>query len=126
MLNANTWGSRPLIPSLALAQLVKNLTLITGGVRSGKSLFAERLAAQGAGRVLYNATMRQLADDAEQTRRIEMHRQRRPAAWVTVERPYDLPAAIASAPSETAQCIIDCLPVYVSNALLRACDFRED
>jgi adenosylcobinamide kinase/adenosylcobinamide-phosphate guanylyltransferase len=105
---------------------VKNLTLITGAVRSGKSLFAEQLATQSAGPVLYIATMPHLPGDAEQSQRIDRHQRRRPSGWTTMERPYDLPAAIAAAPPETRQCIIDCLPVYISNALLRACDFRDD
>jgi len=105
---------------------VKNLTLITGAVRSGKSLFAEQLATKYGGAVLYIATMPHLPGDAEQSQRIDRHQSRRPAHWTTVERPYDLPAAIAAAPPETQQCIIDCLPVYISNALLRACDFRDD
>ncbi|MBI2873758.1 MAG: bifunctional adenosylcobinamide kinase/adenosylcobinamide-phosphate guanylyltransferase [Firmicutes bacterium] len=63
------------------------LFLITGGSASGKSLFAERLAARlsderGCG-VVYLATG--WAEDREMHKRIEAHRRRRPLGWRTVE-----------------------------------------
>ena len=61
---------------------MSHLILLTGGVRSGKSAQAERLLA-GSPAVLYIATARCL--DGEMARRIEAHRSRRPAHWVTAE-----------------------------------------
>jgi adenosyl cobinamide kinase/adenosyl cobinamide phosphate guanylyltransferase len=60
-------------------------TLILGGVRSGKSRLAETLALQSGLPVTYVATA--IAGDEEMRRRIELHRQRRPAAWTVVEEP---------------------------------------
>jgi adenosylcobinamide kinase/adenosylcobinamide-phosphate guanylyltransferase len=97
---------------------VDNLTLITGGVRSGKSIFAEQLAKQSNKTVYYIATMPVLDDDAEQQQRIERHRARRPEGWQTIEAPYTLPAAIAKLESRSGFCLIDCLSVYISNILL--------
>jgi uroporphyrin-III C-methyltransferase len=58
--------------------------LVLGGSRSGKSRHAERLLA-GEQAVTYVATAAGEADDADWAARIERHRQRRPAAWATVE-----------------------------------------
>ncbi|GGJ84798.1 hypothetical protein GCM10010123_13050 [Pilimelia anulata] len=67
--------------------------LVLGGIRSGKSAYAERLVA-GAPRVRYVATAAAPADDDPQWRaRIAAHRQRRPESWHT-EEPGD-PAALA-------------------------------
>jgi adenosylcobinamide kinase/adenosylcobinamide-phosphate guanylyltransferase len=66
---------------------------VLGGVRSGKSSWAERQLA-GHARVDYLATAAE-RDDADWARRIAEHRQRRPAHWRTVET-LDLAAALAA------------------------------
>lgn len=95
-----------------------NLTLITGGVRSGKSLFAEKLAKESRKNICYIATMPVLPEDAEQQERIQKHRVRRPQEWQTIEAPYTLPGAIASLEGDTELCLVDCLTVYISNIIL--------
>ncbi|HEV2087330.1 MAG TPA: bifunctional adenosylcobinamide kinase/adenosylcobinamide-phosphate guanylyltransferase [Cryptosporangiaceae bacterium] len=70
-------------------------TLVTGGVRSGKSRWAEAaLAAEPA--VTYVATAASPGDDAEWQERIALHRARRPSGWRTVET-TDLAAALREA-----------------------------
>ncbi|HEX3245849.1 MAG TPA: bifunctional adenosylcobinamide kinase/adenosylcobinamide-phosphate guanylyltransferase [Chloroflexota bacterium] len=59
------------------------LTLVTGGIRSGKSELAERLASDLGERVVYVATGG--PTDSEMRARIEEHRRRRPSSWITVE-----------------------------------------
>src|SRR5437764_1193433 len=69
------------------------LTLVVGGVRSGKSRFAEQLAAASP-MVTYLATAQ--AGDAEMAQRIALHQQRRSRhgpGWHTVEEPWDVAAA---------------------------------
>ena len=71
---------------------MSDIWLITGGCRSGKSMYAENLAAEktsGGERhgVLYIATG--VATDKEMEERINMHRARRPEGWVTLERYKD-------------------------------------
>ena len=68
------------------------ITLVTGGARSGKSRFAEALAAKGR-RVCYVATAEAL--DEEMAQRIAQHCARRPAHWTTLEAPLDLTSALA-------------------------------
>ena len=99
--------------------MAAQLTLITGGARSGKSAFAERLAARG-NRVLFVATAEALDDDM--ARRIAAHRGSRPTEWDTLEEPRSLPEAIRrkadGADSAYDTIIVDCLTIWVSNLLL--------
>ena len=69
-----------------------SVTLILGGVRSGKSRFAQQLAER-AERVAFIATAER-RDDAEMLAKIERHRSERPGHWNTVEEPLLLPQAI--------------------------------
>lgn len=61
------------------------LTLILGGSRSGKSLWAERLAAAQDAPVLYMATGPARPEDEAWQERIRLHRQRRPPSWGCLE-----------------------------------------
>jgi len=98
--------------------------LILGGARSGKTRVALEHAHEWARRlnasVTYVATAQAL--DAEMNERIERHRAERPMAWSTVEAPLQLAAALADIqPSSVV--VIDCLTLWLSNALLL--DFDE-
>ena len=64
-------------------------TLVTGPVRSGKSRFAEELAARTLRAVTYVATARRMPDDAEWEARLERHRCSRPPNWRVVETAGD-------------------------------------
>ena len=92
------------------------LTLILGGARSGKSTFAERLAATRGPRVTFLATAQ--AYDDEMTARIAKHRADRPAQWRTVECPLDPAAAIRAHAGDTDCFLLDCITLLVSNLLL--------
>ncbi|MEX0975448.1 MAG: bifunctional adenosylcobinamide kinase/adenosylcobinamide-phosphate guanylyltransferase [Bacillota bacterium] len=93
------------------------MILITGGVRSGKSRLAERLARESGDKVTYIATMEPL--DEEVRERIRAHRERRPPHWVTVEEPLAVPEAVAEHGRTSDAVIVDCLGLLVSNILLR-------
>ena len=97
----------------------KQLILILGGARSGKSACAESIARQGE-RALFVATAQALDDDMR--RRILIHRERRPVAWDTLEEPLDPVAAIPAALSGHDTLLLDCLTVWVSNLLLELGD----
>lgn len=60
------------------------ITLVLGGARSGKSAFAEGLAAASTPPVTYVATA-EVGGDAGMAERVRRHRERRPAEWETVE-----------------------------------------
>jgi adenosylcobinamide kinase / adenosylcobinamide-phosphate guanylyltransferase len=89
------------------------LTLILGGARSGKSRFAQRLAAP-APRVCYLATLVP-GDDAEMLARTARHRAERPSAWRTVEEPLALADAVELASREADAVLVDCLTLWLSN-----------
>ncbi len=93
----------------------KRLTLIMGGVRSGKSSHAQRLATSGE-RVLFVATAE--AGDQEMKARIEAHQRARPPRWDTVEEPIDLVGALTPLLHRYDTVLLDCLTMWVSNLLL--------
>lgn len=87
--------------------------LVLGGIRSGKSEYAEALAAQAllAGRstVRYLATGKADSDDAAWTARIEAHQARRPDGWVTQELadPTDLLHALGTSAADEVLLVDD-------------------
>lgn len=92
------------------------LIFVTGGARSGKSRFAEQRAQQlGGDAVTYLATAQPF--DTEMEERIGRHRSDRPAAWRTVEEPLDVAGALLGV--QTSVVLLDCLSLWVSNAMLR-------
>ena len=91
--------------------------LILGGARSGKSLFAERRAADSGLHVVYLATAE--ARDDEMKRRIAHHRERRPSGWSTVEEPLHLAATLRETAAAGTCIIVECLTLWLSNLLFR-------
>lgn len=91
------------------------MTLILGGVRSGKSRLAEKLARSSGRPVTYIATA--TAGDQEMQQRIAVHCAQRPATWQVVEEPLHLAATLQSSPP--GHCIlVDCLTLWLTNLLL--------
>jgi len=85
--------------------------LVTGGVRSGKSAYAEaRLAAEPAVTYVAPGPVADPQTDPEWAARIARHQLRRPAHWTTRETD-DLAAVLESAPPAV---MIDCLGTWVT------------
>ena len=91
------------------------LSFVTGGARSGKSRFAERLARETGRPLVYLVTM--VASDEELAARIEAHRRDRPADACTIEAPRDPVSALAAA-GDASCVLLDCLSLWVSNRLI--------
>jgi adenosylcobinamide kinase / adenosylcobinamide-phosphate guanylyltransferase len=93
--------------------------LILGGVRSGKSRLAMRLATARphGSRGAFLATAQALDGDMEA--RIARHRAERPRAWATLEEPHDVVAACESLAGKVDVVVLDCVTLWVSNLLLR-------
>ncbi|EOM78014.1 bifunctional adenosylcobinamide kinase/adenosylcobinamide-phosphate guanylyltransferase [Rhodococcus rhodnii] len=87
-------------------------TLVLGGVRSGKSSHAETLFAADAA-VTYVATGTSREDDEEWTKRVAVHRERRPNAWRTVET-SEVAAVLRDAKGPV---LVDCLGTWLTARL---------
>ncbi|MDJ0842928.1 bifunctional adenosylcobinamide kinase/adenosylcobinamide-phosphate guanylyltransferase [Crocosphaera sp.] len=90
--------------------------LVTGPSRSGKSEWAETLAASVDQPVIYVATALENPDDRQWQQRIEKHRLRRPSHWQTLVVPYNLPMIIEQAKPPCCL-LIDSLGTWVTNEL---------
>lgn len=89
-------------------------TFLLGGVRSGKSALAVRLATASARPVVVVATAE--PRDDEMAERIRRHREARPRTWTTLEVPLGLRSAMQGL-AEDAVVLLDCLSLWVSNAI---------
>jgi adenosylcobinamide kinase/adenosylcobinamide-phosphate guanylyltransferase len=94
------------------------LTLVLGGARSGKSRYAESLVTALPAPWIYVATGE--ARDAEMAERIAAHQARRGAGWRTLETPRDVVGALTA--HGTTPLLVDCLTLWLSNALLAGAD----
>lgn len=86
-----------------------------GGARSGKSTYAEKLVQDSPAPWCYLATAE--AADHEMQTRIDQHRSRRGAGWITLEAPVDLALAVRSVPL-TQAVLVDCLTLWLTNLML--------
>jgi len=99
------------------------LTLILGGARSGKSSFAEELAREMRGQVVYVATAEAL--DEEMKARIAKHQKGRPEDWQTLEAPRDIARTWLEKGAETDVIILDCVTLLVSNLLIASAEGED-
>lgn len=95
---------------------MSNLVLITGGARSGKSSFAELLAAHPRQPVIYIATAQ--VYDEEMALRVKKHQNQRPSHWALVEEPLALAAVLERYRQEKGVILVDCITLWLSNLLL--------
>lgn len=106
---------------------MKKIILITGGERSGKSEYAEKLALSLSANPIYLATAHIWDDDFAQ--RVELHRQRRGPEWTTVEEEVE----ISRVNVEGRVVLIDCVTLWCTNVFFenqaivqQSLDFLKD
>ncbi len=99
------------------------ITFITGGARSGKSTFAEKLL-KGRDNVIYLATSE--ASDDEMKERIAKHKSMRNPAWNTVEAYKYLDIVLKKATKDRKYVLIDCITLMVSNLMILENDIDWD
>ena len=85
------------------------ITLITGGQRSGKSSFAQRMALERSGEPVYMATSR--VWDDEHRRRIERHKADRGPQWTNIEEEKHL--SLHDLTGRTV--VVDCVTLWCTN-----------
>lgn len=94
------------------------IVLITGGCRSGKSGYAQKMAESLPPARVYVATS-PVTDD-EMRRRIEQHRQaRHNRGWETIEEQLDL-TGVFRRNAESNVLLVDCVTLWVNNLMYRA------
>ena len=96
---------------------MKRILLVTGGQRSGKSTYAEKMVLEmaagssvhGDGRAVYMATSR--IWDEEFAHRVKLHQERRGPQWINIEEPkylsrHDVAGRVV---------LIDCVTLWSTN-----------
>ena len=99
--------------------MASQICLVLGGVRSGKSGFAEHRAASLGQPTLYVATG--LATDDEMKERIRRHQESRPSHWSVLEEPCKLAEKLApllKGSQSPGVVIIDSMDIWVANHLM--------
>ncbi|HBW34176.1 bifunctional adenosylcobinamide kinase/adenosylcobinamide-phosphate guanylyltransferase [Desulfosporosinus sp. BICA1-9] len=95
---------------------MSQFTLITGGARSGKSSFAELLAASAKLPVTYIATA-QIWDE-EMAHRVKKHQNQRPATWQLIEEPLNIRETLCQLKDDDGVILLDCVTLWLTNLLL--------
>ncbi|MDH4263618.1 MAG: bifunctional adenosylcobinamide kinase/adenosylcobinamide-phosphate guanylyltransferase [Spirochaetia bacterium] len=96
------------------------ITLITGGVKSGKSAYALELMNQILDKPLIKGAFIATADfnDQSMKNKIEAHqKEREGSALITIEEKINLPEVIESISPLYQLIIVDCLTLWMSNLL---------
>ncbi len=94
---------------------------ISGGARSGKSNFAEKIALESQKKKIYIATAK--IYDEEMQNRINLHKNQRGDNWITLEAYKNLANLLLEYKEENAIILLDCLTNLVTNYMF---DFTED
>jgi len=93
------------------------IELVTGGVKSGKSMYAEELAFSYDLHPVYLATSRIWDEDHKQ--RIEEHKKRRSSSWENIERETDLTDLVLHGRTV----LFECVTLWLTNYFM---DFQYD
>lgn len=93
-------------------KIIDMITMVTGGQRSGKSLFAENLALTRCVNPVYLATARIWDEDFRH--RVRIHQQRRGPEWTNVEEPLRVGSVTVA---QTSTVLLDCLTLLAANWL---------
>ncbi len=96
------------------------ITLITGGQRSGKSLYAEQMALEAYPAPYYLATAG--VEDDEMAERVRLHRARRGPQWHNVDAPLH-PEEAAIEPGATV--LLDCITMLATNRFFEAGEDKD-
>jgi adenosylcobinamide kinase/adenosylcobinamide-phosphate guanylyltransferase len=96
---------------------LSGIVMVTGGARSGKSAFAEKLAKESGLSVGYIATAAPM--DADMRARIARHQAQRPAEWPTFEMHRGFETLQSDARFDNCGLfLLDCLTILVTNHMM--------
>ncbi len=91
---------------------MSKVILITGGTRSGKSSFGEKILKESDD-VLYIATAKVF--DGEMAERVRLHKERRNPKWDTYEGYKDISKVIEN--TEKSKIMLECIGTMVTNLM---------
>ena len=111
------WHAGPFHRAHPAGEIVRRHCLVLGGARSGKSRYSEELGRAHGGERIYIATAE--AGDEEMRLRIGQHRERRGAAWRTIEEPVRLTEVLERECGTKRFVLVDCLTLWISNLMHR-------
>jgi adenosylcobinamide kinase/adenosylcobinamide-phosphate guanylyltransferase len=100
---------------------MKKIILILGGIRSGKSYFAEQKAEFYSEKPVYIATA--IPFDSEMKLRVAQHKKRRGNRYQLIEAPYDLTGPLERLKDRTV--LVDCLTLNLSNRLMATEEYMD-
>lgn len=89
--------------------------LVLGGVRSGKSAFAQEQVEASGKPVCYVATSQVWDDDMVD--RVRLHKDNRPSEWQLIEEPLALARILHSLNSPDQAVIVECFTLWMTNLL---------
>ncbi len=95
----------------------KELALVLGGAKSGKSTWALRYAESSYRSYLFLATAE--VRDEEMRERVKRHRLQRGVEWQLLEEPLEVAEALESKISDLDAVLIDCLTLWLTNVMLQ-------
>jgi adenosylcobinamide kinase/adenosylcobinamide-phosphate guanylyltransferase len=95
---------------------VKEIILVTGGCRSGKSRFALEYANKHFRKKIFLATATALDDEMKE--RIRAHQNVRGSDWTTIEEPTEVARALTAVEPQSDLILIDCLTLWLSNLVM--------
>jgi adenosylcobinamide kinase/adenosylcobinamide-phosphate guanylyltransferase len=90
------------------------ITLVTGGIKSGKSSFALNLSKCYI-KKLFIATLE--AIDNETREKINRHKKERDVGWETIEEPVDIVKILKSNIDNYDLILIDCINIWINNLI---------
>ena len=103
-------------------KMLPDLTLVLGGAASGKSQWAESLILNSGLKPVYLATSR--IWDQEMQAKVDLHKARRGAEWVTVDASEGVATGLSAATED--QCILlDCATMWLTNLMMDEVDIAE-
>ena len=93
------------------------VTLVVGGSRSGKSLYAQAITERLCHRPAYLATSEIL--DPEMADRVRLHRSQRGPQWITLEEPLEIASLLGGPRTGFDGFMVDCLTLWLTNIQLK-------
>ncbi len=95
----------------------KEITLVLGGARSGKSSWALEHVESSYNSYMFLATAEVM--DEEMAQRVDLHRKARGPQWQLREEPLEIAKALDAVKADTEAVLIDCMTIWLSNVLLK-------